>query len=266
MKKIIILDDDKNSMDNLKLTIELDMPGYEVLVFQYPEQFEDASINNISLIVLDVMFAGDGEFKGGFDLGLDFYFKYKNENPTIPVIILTKKTKKSIDPKKIQLIKNKGDLFIEKPSISIKDLVKLISLKCRKKILLINNSSESHDQLIVSIESRTTNIGILQIKPWLNVNKNHLKEILLMIFLIKDSLEIEAQDCLEVCLEFYLNIKEIRPSFPVIILTTDQIESISNDWIKTASKYGDQIIDFDTSSIESKSALVTLIKNKNLLT
>jgi len=127
MKNIVIIDDDRKSMESLELAIELDLPDFELKIFQYPEEFEDASIEDISLIILDIMFAGDGEHKGGFNLGIEFYNKYKQKNSSIPFIIYTNKTRDSLNEETIKIIEElNNDIFFEKPSVSLDLLIQKI--------------------------------------------------------------------------------------------------------------------------------------------
>jgi len=126
MKKIIIIDDDRISLDNFELAIEIDLPTFEVKTFHYPEQFKEEDINDVSLIILDIMFAGDGEFLGGYDLGLKFYRKFKEKNPTIPVIIFTNKAKSIVGEKEIKIIEDNGDLFFDKSTASLNSFLESI--------------------------------------------------------------------------------------------------------------------------------------------
>jgi len=121
--KIILIDDDSIAMENIFLTIQLDLPSFEVRQFSYPEEFEKAKIDDIAIVLLDIMFAGDGEFEGGFDLGLKFYRKFKEINQSVPVIIFTNKTRASIEVKEIIYIENNHDVILEKPTISMESII-----------------------------------------------------------------------------------------------------------------------------------------------
>ncbi len=128
MKNIVIIDDDRKSMESLELTIELDLPDYKSIIFQYPEDFEEANIEDISLIILDIMFAGEGDNqKGGFNLGIEFYLNYKEKNPSVPFIIFTNKTRDSLNEETIKIIEEiNNDIIIEKPSVSLDLLIQKI--------------------------------------------------------------------------------------------------------------------------------------------
>ncbi len=134
MNNIIIIDDDGKSTESLELSISLDLVHCKLICFQYPEEFEKANIEDISLIILDIMFAGDGVHSGGYNLGIEFYLKYKQNNPSVPFIIFTNKTANSVGDNIIKLIKDNGDKFIEKPSVSLDDFITIIKerleLKC----------------------------------------------------------------------------------------------------------------------------------------
>jgi len=134
MNNIIIIDDDRKSIESLELSISLDLANCNLICFQYPEDFEKTDIEDISLIILDIMFASDGEDYGGFNLGIVFYEKYKQKNPSVPFIIFTNKTKDSIDKWTIKTIKENGDLFVEKPSVSLDLLIQQIKEIINSKI------------------------------------------------------------------------------------------------------------------------------------
>jgi len=119
MSKIIIIDDDKKSMEFIELAIELDLPAYNVVLFQYPKQFIDSNPRDVKLIILDIMFAGDGEFDGGFDLGLEYYQEIKEIYQKTPIILFTNKSKELISEPFKLLIEENGDQIIEKPSVSL---------------------------------------------------------------------------------------------------------------------------------------------------
>lgn len=123
---IPIIDDDLNSLEDLVLGMKMTFPNYEIEQFQYPEEFENANITNIQILILDIMFAGDGEFEGGFDRGIEYYFEFKEKNPDIIVILFTNKTKLSIDKPTLKIIENNKDIYIEKPSVDIEGFCKLV--------------------------------------------------------------------------------------------------------------------------------------------
>ncbi len=140
--KIVIIDDDAMSMENLELTLEMDLSSFEICLYKFPEEFinEEINIEQVVLIILDVMFAGDGENVGGFDMGLTFYLKFKNENPLIPIIILTNRTKTSIKTEILAEIENNGDLIFEKPQVSVPDIISNM-----KRLLNIDKEEETKE-------------------------------------------------------------------------------------------------------------------------
>lgn len=94
MKKIIFIDDDYSSIKaTYFLGCQISFSFDDVMHFHQPEQaleyLKDNS-NNVLIIVLDIMFAGDGEFDGGFTKGSEFYKNELAKNyPNIKVIVLT---------------------------------------------------------------------------------------------------------------------------------------------------------------------------------
>jgi len=126
MNKIVVIDDDRKSIEKLELSIALDLANYKLMFFEYPEEFEEANIEDISLIILDIMFVGNGKHNGGINLGIEFYLKYKKKNPLTPIIFYTNTTEVNIEEDFMKIIKENGDLFIEKPSTLLNSLLSII--------------------------------------------------------------------------------------------------------------------------------------------
>ncbi len=130
MKRIVIIDDDIKSLDSLDIVIAVNFPDNKIVYFNHPEEFRKIQIDEISLIILDIMFVGNGEFEGGFDLGLSFYNDFKEMNRSIPIIILTNNEINKIDIEMLKKIQLNNDIIIEKCNVNLYGIIDLI-----KKIL-----------------------------------------------------------------------------------------------------------------------------------
>ena len=80
------------------------------------------------------MFVGNGEFEGGFDLGLSFYNDFKEMNRSIPIIILTNNEINKIDIEMLKKIQLNNDIII--------CLRAVISLLCILKCFIKSNSNK----------------------------------------------------------------------------------------------------------------------------
>ena len=129
MKRVIFIDDDFSGIEMYKNACETEFADVKSEYYEQPEIAFDAIKNdtsNISLIILDIMFAGDGEFEGGFDRGRTYYYKIKEILPKAKIIIFTNRIKGNMYDffEEIQRDKN---LFIEKPEKLVSDFITLIT-------------------------------------------------------------------------------------------------------------------------------------------
>lgn len=125
-KKIILIDDDKAAHEFYIMVLKASFPDNEVKFYQYPEEFDSDNIySDTVIVVLDIMFAGNGPIKGGFDYGIKWYETFKQMHPKIPVIILTNLPSSNTDEFMESIISNK-DILIKKPSITPNELAAIV--------------------------------------------------------------------------------------------------------------------------------------------
>ena len=131
--KILIIDDNHSSIvDTYILACNIIFGSNNVEYFMQPEQAEEflkKNFNEVDIIILDIMFTGDGEHKGGFYRGIDAYNEFKNKYSKIPIIILTQMERNDLPIEFLTKIEVNQDLFQEKVSTSPEQLLNQIKIK-----------------------------------------------------------------------------------------------------------------------------------------